>query len=177
MIIRTLCPEDGPRLLKHYRQVALESNHTMRHVDETYSSPTETSKKLEFLSNDAKSLCLGAFCHMNFSDEWPVETRLVGTAAFHLPYTNHPWYQHLGSFGMMIEKSWWGQGIGSAMLSIMERYAQKIGISKMEALVRSENTRAYNLYRRLGYTVEGTRTKAARIEGQWVDELYLAKFI
>lgn len=165
--LRCLGPEDGSKLIKLYRQVALETNHTTRHVDEVYTSPGEISKKLQILGQDPKSLWLGAFDH----------DQLVGLAAFNLPFSNHPWYQHLGSFGMMVVKNWWGQGIGRSMLMMIEEFAQKIGISKMEAIVRSPNTRAYQLYINMGYAVEGTRKRAAYIEGEWIDELYLAKFI
>ena len=63
------------------------------------------------------------------------------------------------------------------MLAIMEAHARSIGISRIEALVRTKNERGVNLYTRMGYDIEGTRKNAALIDGELHDEYFIAKLL
>lgn len=38
-------------------------------------------------------------------------------------------------------------------------------------------TAAIRLYQRVGFEVEGTKRRSLRVEGEFVDELYMAKLI
>ena len=76
---------------------------------------------------------------------------------------------------MMILKDYWGLGIGKELLKIQEAYAVQIGIKRIEAMVRVQNTRGVNLYKKCGYTIEGTRKKAAFLNNKFVDEYFIAK--
>jgi RimJ/RimL family protein N-acetyltransferase len=59
----------------------------------------------------------------------------------------------------------------------MEEFAKKSGIYKIEAKVRIFNERGLALYKKNGYAIEGTRKKAAFINGQYEDEFFIAKFL
>lgn len=78
---------------------------------------------------------------------------------------------------MMTSADYWGRGIGGALFRIMEEFAKKIGISKIEAKVRVSNERGLSLYKKNGYVIEGTRKRAALINGQFEDEFFIAKFL
>src|SRR5690606_8095554 len=82
-----------------------------------------------------------------------------------------------GRFGMMILKEYWGEGIGRRLLEIMEAHAKNCGITRIEAMVRTQNDRGVKLYRRMGYQIEGTRRQAALIEGTFQDEYFISKLL
>ena len=47
----------------------------------------------------------------------------------------------------------------------------------MELTVLTSNERAKNLYRKLGFIEEGVRRGSMLLDGDYVDELYMAKFL
>ena len=70
-----------------------------------------------------------------------------------------------------------GRGIGRRLLEELERWAADQGVLRLELTVMASNERAIGLYRKVGYEVEGTRFAAMLIEGELVDELWMAKII
>jgi RimJ/RimL family protein N-acetyltransferase len=153
------------KLLVFRRQIASETTNTMQYVGQEYPTVEETAKRLNAQLEDKSTINVGVFD----SDH------IVGYLNFRMPWGDHPWVAHLAQFGMMILKPYWGQGIGKKMLQIQETHAQKIGVSRIEAMVRVANDRGVTLYERSGYKIEGTRKKAALINGEFVDEYFIAK--
>jgi RimJ/RimL family protein N-acetyltransferase len=46
--------------------------------------------------------------------------------------------------------------------------------SRLELTVMAHNSRAIGLYQRTGFSVEGRRAECLLIDGQFIDELYMA---
>ncbi len=64
--------------------------------------------------------------------------------------------KHRGEFAITVLKEYWGQGIGKAMINYLIKWAKNLGaIRKIDLKVRSDNRRAINLYKSLGFVVEG----------------------
>jgi RimJ/RimL family protein N-acetyltransferase len=70
-----------------------------------------------------------------------------------------------------------GRGIGKRLLDGLERWAQTAGVHRLELTVMAHNEQALALYRRVGFTAEGTRRDAIRLSGGFVDELWMAKLV
>ena len=63
---------------------------------------------------------------------------------------------HIGHVGMSADQSYWGSGVGSAMLSSMIEWAERHPILELLELdVFADNTRAASLYRKLGFVEVG----------------------
>jgi RimJ/RimL family protein N-acetyltransferase len=167
LTIKSIEASDAAKLKPFWNQISQETTHTMRYPGEVLASEAELGPLVEKLYQDPKSLCLGLF----------TPTNLVGIGSFSLPYKNHPWYQHLGTFGIAITKPFWGRGLGQLILETIESYAQKRGILKIEAYVRADNLRALALYERMGYLVEGVRRKVVKIDQEFKNEVIIAKFL
>lgn len=158
---------DIEAFLKFQPQIASETNHTLQVVGRI---PERDKIEAAWKSSieDRLSLRIGAF----FGD------RVVGQLTFYPESSiSHPWTQHIGRFGMMILKDFWGEGVGRRMLEIMEAHARSRGITRIEAMVRTQNDRGVKLYRRMGYRIEGTRKQAALIEGRHQDSFFIAKIL
>lgn len=54
-------------------------------------------------------------------------------------------------FGYIGEKEYWGQGIGTKMLSFAIDEARKLGIKRLDIHVSDDNKRAIHLYEKLGF--------------------------
>ncbi|MBX7147159.1 MAG: GNAT family N-acetyltransferase [Alphaproteobacteria bacterium] len=164
--LRACCGQDVDAFLHFQPQIAKETHFTMQMVGKI---PDREKIKNDWEINyqDKINLRLGAF----YNDD------MVGQLAF-FPFTPvHPWTHHIGKFGMMILKDYWGQGLGRKMLEIMIPHAKSVDIKKIEAMVRTTNERGVKLYQSLGFNNEGIRKKAALIEKNFLDEYFIAKFL
>ena len=82
--------------------------------------------------------------------------------------------RHSGQFGMSVCKKHWKHGIGSLMLDALVDWARENEIvTKINLLVRTDNHRAINLYRRRGFVHEGTIRKEIRIDGTYYDQHWM----
>ncbi|MGH1347796.1 MAG: GNAT family N-acetyltransferase [Nannocystales bacterium] len=69
----------------------------------------------------------------------------------------------------------WGFGIGRRLFETALAHATRNGIRRVELTVREDNLRALELYRGLGFEVEGRRCDALMLGGKFHDELWLSK--
>lgn len=59
------------------------------------------------------------------------------------------------SLGLVVTDSFQGKGIGKQLCEYMISEARKLGMRKIWLLCYTDNARAFQLYRKLGFTVEG----------------------
>ncbi len=85
--------------------------------------------------------------------------------------------KHVADLGMAIIKSYRGLGLGTAMMEYMIDWAKEHGLEKLTLGVFASNQRAINLYRKFGFVMEGMRAKQYKINGHYVDEWLMAKFL
>jgi RimJ/RimL family protein N-acetyltransferase len=82
--------------------------------------------------------------------------------------------RHAGDLGMSVLKDYWNLGIGSRLLDTLIVWARQSGVvTKLNLRVRPDNERAIALYRRKGFTVEGTIRKDFLIEGKYYDHYWM----
>ncbi len=90
-----------------------------------------------------------------------VDGRIVGTAGIEAVGKKDK-IKHRGEFGISIEKSSWGMGIGSALLAASIECAKAAGYVQLELSVVSENHRAVSMYERAGFREYGRNPKGFR---------------
>jgi len=74
-----------------------------------------------------------------------------------------------------IQKAFWGQGIGSALIKFMEAWVNKTGIHRVEFTVMEGNSAARALYKKHGYAEEGIKRDSLNVNGSYVNEIYMSK--
>ena len=67
-----------------------------------------------------------------------------------------------------------GRGVGRGLLEEAKRWAVAHGVHRLELTVMAHNHRAIGLYERTGFSIEGRRSECLLIDGQFIDELYMA---
>ncbi|NBW81964.1 GNAT family N-acetyltransferase [bacterium] len=167
LVLRQCQPSDADAWLELQALVAAESTHTLQMVGRT-SDRAKVAESFADAVQDNRSIRLGAF----------LEGRMIAFLGF---FTGseplHPWTKHVASFGCFVAKEFWGKGVCRRMLEIMESHARSVGISRIEARVRAQNSRGVKLYTRMGYEIEGTCRSAAVINGVAQDEHLIAKIL
>jgi RimJ/RimL family protein N-acetyltransferase len=87
----------------------------------------------------------------------------------------HIWY--LGGF--TVSRLFQGKGFGSEILEYVKRSAVNENIKRIELTVDTRNENAINLYRKVGFEIEGTLRNNFKLSstGQYYDEYIMALLI
>jgi len=166
VVIRHSLSDDAIHFPAFQKQVARETVFTLQ-TEQNTPSVEQLRETWETILKDPLSLRLNVL-----SGE-----KIVAQLGFSPQPPLHPWTSHIGRFGMMVLQEYWGQGIARRLLEIMEHHARSTGFSRIEAQVRCRNDRGVKLYQAAGFSIEGTRRQAARIQGEFWDEFYIAKLL
>lgn len=91
------------------------------------------------------------------------------------------WYgakgRHVGDLGLTIVKEWRERGIGTAMINYALQWAGRAGFRKLTASLMATNRRGLNLFSKFDFVEEARRPQQLEIDGQYVDEVMLARFL
>ncbi len=70
-----------------------------------------------------------------------------------------------------------GKGIGSTFFKNLDKWAERHGIHRLELTVECRNHAARHLYEKSGFKIEGTRARLMLVDGNYIDEYYMAKIL
>ena len=84
---------------------------------------------------------------------------------------------HSAYLVMGIRQSFFRRGIGMALFSELEKWAQENQVHRLELTVMAHNAAAIGLYKKMGFSVEGDKRHSLRVKGRWVDEYYMARLL
>ena len=85
-----------------------------------------------------------------------------------------PIYAHGGVLGMGLLPPFRGQGIGTGLIRRSLDAARVFGFHRVELTVRENNTSAVELYKKIGFEVEGLQRDAVQVDGMYEDVLLMA---
>ena len=79
---------------------------------------------------------------------------------------------HQGEMGITVLREYWGLGVGTHLIENLVTWAKAGGIiRKINLRTREDNHRAIALYKRLGFTVQGTMTREFYVSGKFYNSL------
>ena len=103
-----------------------------------------------------------------------VDGTIVGAAGIDLIRTADK-TKHRASFGISIDRAWWGLGIGKALTNACIECARNAGYLQLELEAVADNERALALYRSAGFAEYGRNPRGFRTRaGDW-QELVLMR--
>jgi ribosomal protein S18 acetylase RimI-like enzyme len=85
-----------------------------------------------------------------------------------------PIYAHGGVLGIGLLPRFRGRGIGTNLIRSTLAATRTIGLHRVELTVRQNNTRAIELYRKVGFVVEGLQRDAVQIDGLYENIVCMA---
>lgn len=101
-----------------------------------------------------------------------IDNQIAGQLTFQS--NDRPRLIHAGEFGISVRKIHWGKNIATILIQTMIQWA--IGgkiIKKINLKTNIDNTRAIQLYRKLGFEKEGIMTRDFQINGHYVDSILM----
>jgi RimJ/RimL family protein N-acetyltransferase len=84
---------------------------------------------------------------------------------------------HTASLGIAIKRNHRSKGHGTMLIERAIEWARSNGIEKIWLEVFSTNTRAIEVYKKIGFTVEGNKDKQFIIDGNYVDDVLMGYWI
>lgn len=85
--------------------------------------------------------------------------------------------RHVTHISLAIRQSHVGRGIGTRFFAELERWARRTGLHRLELSVMVNNPGAIALYRKMGFFEEGLKRHSMKVDGEYIDELYMAKLL
>ena len=78
---------------------------------------------------------------------------------------DRPVYSHAGVLGMGLLPRFRGRGIGTNLIRSALATARIVGLHRVELTVREANIGAIELYKKVGFEIEGLQRDAVRVDG------------
>lgn len=164
MIIRPIQVNDAEGFVELSKKID-ESGFMLYEPGERETTVEQQRKSIERILSEKKSIFFVA----------EFENKLVGFIAAlggDLKRNQHSAYLVLG-----VLENYQGQGIATKLFNRVFEWAKEVEITRLELTVIKDNTKAFNLYRKMGFVLEGEKVYSLIINGQPVNEYYLYKLL
>ncbi|MQR94542.1 GNAT family N-acetyltransferase [Fictibacillus phosphorivorans] len=165
--IRTVRVEDAEAIIQIHLAVISEHDYFIALPSEFKKTTEDHQEWISNILNHERETMLVA----------EYENNVVGWIVFlsHERMRMH----HIGSFAIMLQKEWRNKGIGKLMIHELLSWAEKHPlIEKVTLGTFSTNTRAIELYKKLGFIEEGRKVKEFKFgNGKYVDDVLMYKWV
>lgn len=102
------------------------------------------------------------------------EEKIIGSAGLNV-FPN-PRMRHSASIGIMVHKDFQNKGVGTQLMEAIIDIADNwLMLIRVELTVFADNEKAINLYKKFNFEIEGIKKKAGIRNGEYVDELMMAR--
>jgi hypothetical protein len=85
--------------------------------------------------------------------------------------------RHVRNLAMGVARQYRGMGVGTALMDYAVRWARQRKVKKIVLSVFSTNRKAIALYGKFGFVDEGRRKLQFLIDGKYVDEIMMGRFV
>lgn len=86
-------------------------------------------------------------------------------------------FAHVGALGMGVRREWRRHGVGRRLLEECLGLARDARLEKIELEVFTDNEGAIRLYESLGFTREGVKARARKLDDRYQDVLLMALWL
>lgn len=85
--------------------------------------------------------------------------------------------KHVGVITLMVNSDYQNKGVGSLLIDKLINLSESFNIIRLELCVFRDNYKAINLYKKFGFKEEGIKVKSALKNGEYIDEVMMARII
>lgn len=164
MIIRPIEVRDAEKFLELSKEID-RSGFMLFEPGERKTTVEQQKKSIEHITSEPNSIIFVA----------EVDDRLIGylvAIGGNVNRNRHRAYLVLG-----VHEDYQGQGVATKLFNKVFDWAKEVGITRLELTVIKNNTKAFNLYRKMGFVIEGEKVHSLKINGEYVNEYYLYKLL
>ncbi|WML57668.1 GNAT family N-acetyltransferase [Neobacillus sp. PS2-9] len=165
MFVREVEESDAENLVALIKQVEKESDFMLMEPGERQITPEQQQQRIHSIQKSENSTI---FVAENEEQLVGYMFAMGGTAK----RNQHSVYVVIG-----ILKDYRGQGIGTTIFEKLEEWAVDRKVRRLELTTVTQNVAGVALYKKMGFEVEGTKKDSLLIDGEFVDEYYMAKLV
>ena len=165
MFVRKVRESDAESLVALIKQVEEESEFMLMEPGERQITPEQQQQRIHSIKKSENSTI---FVAEKGEQAVGYMFAMGGTAK----RNQHSVYVVIG-----ILKEYRGQGIGTRLFEKLEEWAIERKIRRLELTTVTQNVAGVALYKKMGFEVEGTKKDSLLIDGEFVDEYYMAKLV
>ena len=162
MIVREVLLEDAERYLQMLKVLDEQTNFMMFEPGER---KTTLEDQINIIKNNIKN-----DNPMFLMEEEGEIIGFLGGIRGRCNRVKHSLYIALG-----ILRDYRGKGRGRALMNKIDKWSQNNNIKRVELTVICDNKKAINLYKYMGFEIEGVKKSALKLEDRFVDEYYMGK--
>ncbi|MFD2700286.1 GNAT family N-acetyltransferase [Paenibacillus shunpengii] len=164
--IREVQVQDAEQLLRLNQELDRETKFMLYEPGERLATIESQTKRIIGMLESGHSTLLLA---VNEDSSVIGQLGIIGSE---LQRKKHVVYMVIG-----ILQQYTGQGVGTKLFRAMEEWCRLRRIHRIELTVMAHNEAAIALYHKMGFEMEGKKRHSLIVDGQYVDELYMAKMV
>jgi RimJ/RimL family protein N-acetyltransferase len=165
MFIREIKPDDAGSFINLIKKVESESEFMLLEPGERKIVEEEQKKRIEVIRKSYNSTIF-------IAEE---DKQLIGyliVMGGNAKRNKHSVYLIIG-----ILAEYRGRGIGTKLFEQLEKWAKEQNVHRLELTVVTQNQAGLQLYKKMGFEIEGTKRQSLYINGKFVDEYYMSKLL
>ncbi len=164
--IRTAEPKDAPGINKVMKDVMKEKVYTIHELDEYKQTNHSRSKQISKYRRAPGKIFIVAL----------LKNKVVGFVTFSNWDTRKT--MHTGFLSIFLKREYRGAGLGEALMKTLVHWGRNNRvIRKMSLAVFSNNKNAIELYKKVGFKIEGLCPQDIKINGRYYDSIFMYKFM
>lgn len=164
--IRKATIEDAQNMIDFYNVVGGETDFLSFGANEFKRDLREYEDYITATSKEQNSIMLLAL----------IDSEIISIATINSSQKERT--KHVGTLGIVISKKYTGLGLGKILMKDLIEWAKRNGVTKKISLVTNENnTVAIELYKNLGFEVEGLLKKDNFIRGSYSNTVMMGLFL
>lgn len=164
-MIRMITPQDAEAFLRLNNQLDKETKFMLYEPGERKTTVQAQEKAIRSMLDGGHSTIIVAEQDGTLIGQITV----VGSS---LMRKKHTAYIVIG-----IKQEFTGQGLGSKLFSAMEEWCREKGVHRLELTVMKPNIAALRLYEKAGFKIEGSKIHSLVLDGEYIDEYCMAKYL
>ncbi len=86
-------------------------------------------------------------------------------------------FDHVAGIGTFVDLTLRRQGVGARLSKVTFEAARRKGFEKIFTYIRADNQASLAFHEKLGFRIIGTADRQAKIDGKYVDEIFIEKFL
>ncbi|MCC5896163.1 MAG: GNAT family N-acetyltransferase [Alkalibacterium sp.] len=164
--IREAIPSDAEAVIDLLNRTATQTGFMTQGEEGVGLTVEEEAKELDKIySSENNSVILAI-----------VDKQVIGIASIHS--SSKPKIRHIGDIGIVIDKDFWGMGLGRLMMEDLLEWANESKVLKrLQLQVQHRNSRARALYESLGFDLEAVMQYGVKDNGEYLDVCLMSKLI
>lgn len=156
--IRKAVPDDAVQLLEFFKIVGSETDNLSFGKEGLPISIEQEQAYIQSIVDSSCSLMLVA----------TKDNQIIANAS--LNCNSRKRLIHRGEISIVVRKSYWDKGVGSNLMDHIIDFAKNsANVSIVSLEVRSDNTRAINMYKKYGFKTIGKFNGFLKIDDQYID--------